>query len=523
MAERSEALGKQKPNVFSSLKDLKGLKVLVADDSEMARTVFNEYLNRMSFDVTMAQSGHEGVEKILQADNVKPYDLVILDWKMPIMDGAEASRRIRQHSNLKHQPKIILTTAFGREDIKVQAEEYKLDAFLLKPFTAESLVDTIKSVFSPEDKRPHPVPSSPTKIDTRLASLHGAKILLVEDNELNQKIIANMIQKGGMQVALASNGREAVDKVRRGGFDLVLMDIQMPEMDGYEATTEIRRDPALRDLPIIAMTANDTDEDRDKSIQSGMNDHIIKTIPVDEFFASLLNWINVADRSISATNRIKPETVTKTDDECFHSLLKDFNVQDGLARAGNDKALYLSFLQKFKHQYSGAEKKIKADLENGNSKRAKSTAHAIKGAAGTVGAIKVMQAAKQMEIALKFGSGDDQLDRLQAFEEVLNRAFTTIDSIATQQPKSAGRSRSGDADASIDLLLDLLEELKPFIKSRRPIKCKPLIAEILSRQWPEPLSGQVEQLGTAISRYRFEKALGLLSEIETILSNKDKA
>ena len=197
---------------------------------------------------------------------------------MPGMDGLQASRHIKSDETLKHPPHIVLVTAFGREEVREEAERLELDGFLVKPVTKSMIVDTLVNVFA-HDGRGQPLRAAEGEQATRL---RGARILLAEDNEINQQIAVELLEGAGATVKVANNGREAVEILSNGPqpppFDVVLMDLQMPEMDGYQATAKLRSDARFATLPIIAMTAHATIEERQRCLAAGMNDHISKPI-----------------------------------------------------------------------------------------------------------------------------------------------------------------------------------------------------------------------------------------------------
>src|SRR5262249_44157971 len=190
-------------------------------------------------------------------DGSDPYDVVFMDWRMPGMDGLQAARHIKSDETLAHQPAIVLVTAFGREEVREEAERMQLDGVLLKPVNPSMIVDTLVNVFAHAG-----VDGTAAAAGESLPRLAGARILLVEDNEINQQVATELLSGAGATVRVAGNGRQAVDTIAGGAqpppFDVVLMDLQMPEMDGYQATARLRSDPRFRALPIIAMTAHAT-------------------------------------------------------------------------------------------------------------------------------------------------------------------------------------------------------------------------------------------------------------------------
>jgi PAS domain S-box-containing protein len=234
-------LGKERVKKrFVPTPDLRGLKVLVVDDNATSRQIFEDILEAFSFAVSLAPSGEEALEDIENADRDKPFELVIMDWKMPGMDGLEASRQIKTHKTLGKIPAIILVTAHGREELMRQADEIGLEGFLLKPVNSSVLFDAIMQALGKEVQDVTRVRRGKERTPDDLKAIQGARVLLVEDNEINQQVAKEILEGAGLVVTIANDGREGVDLVQSSEFEAVLMDIQMPVMDGYEATRKIR-------------------------------------------------------------------------------------------------------------------------------------------------------------------------------------------------------------------------------------------------------------------------------------------
>ncbi|MBT8363792.1 MAG: response regulator, partial [Deltaproteobacteria bacterium] len=244
-------LGKEKVKKrFAISTDLRGLKALVVDDNVTSREILKDILESFSFQVALVASGEEGITEIENADREKPFELVIMDWKMPGMDGIEAATRIKNHSTLNKIPAIILVTAYGREEIMKKAENAGLDGFLIKPVNASVLFDAIIQAFGEEIPETSRLARRQKEADA-LQEIQGARILLVEDNEINQQVAKEILEGAGLIVTIANNGQEAVDAVRENTYDAVLMDVQMPVMDGYTATREIRKwETGIRDAEV---------------------------------------------------------------------------------------------------------------------------------------------------------------------------------------------------------------------------------------------------------------------------------
>jgi len=270
--------------------DLQDMRVLVVDDSEIARDVLREALQSFTFQVTTVESGYDALDELerVAVAEEEPYRLVLMDWKMDGMDGVETSKRIKLRG-LSQIPTIIMVTAYGREEVMHQAKQIGLDGFLIKPVNRSLLFDAIMDALG----RKHiesaiPSMQAPKSIGSEQVALSGITVLLVEDNEINRYVARELLEKRGILVTEAVNGREAVDAVSRRGFDAVLMDVQMPEMNGLEATRIIREEN--KQIPIIATTAHAMAEQREECLEAGMNDHVSKPIDPAELYGVLGKW-----------------------------------------------------------------------------------------------------------------------------------------------------------------------------------------------------------------------------------------
>ncbi len=273
--------------------DLRGKRMLVVDDNENARAVLIDLLNAMSFVVDEADSGSAALAAVKQAvANGTAYEVIFIDWQMPSMDGIEVARTLRG-MGLTPMPKLLLVTAYGREEVLRGAMQAGIDEVLIKPVNASTLFDSVVRALGAEIEAPETSDGArQAQPQEDLTHLAGASILLVEDNEMNQQIAKELLEDAGFAVDIAIHGLEAVAKVQQKSYDIVLMDMQMPVMDGVTATTEIRKLPGFAELPIVAMTANAMQQDRERCLAAGMNDHLAKPIEPNDLLAALQKWIN---------------------------------------------------------------------------------------------------------------------------------------------------------------------------------------------------------------------------------------
>ncbi len=400
--------------------ELAGMRVLVVDDNPTSRDIMEQYLRNFSFSVDTADSGEMALS-MLERSNT-PYHLVLMDWKMPGMNGIEASRKIKQLPDLKQIPTIIMVSAYGREEIMAEAEDAGLDGFLIKPVGQSVLFDTLMTTLGYTTCRQSENDQEEFYVES-LKKLAGTKILLAEDNLINQQIADEVLRQAGFEVTIVNNGEEAVQKVREEPFDLVLMDLQMPVMDGYEATKIIRQDTRFEDLPIIAMTAHAMTEEKSKCLAAGMNDHTTKPIDLDHLFGVLRKWIK----------QTPPQQTAKTDEEQqtgeLPAILPGIDLSALLKIVEGNKPLAKKLLLSFRQNFSDTAVKIRSHLAQNNTNAAKVLVHDIKGTSGNLCASSLYEAAKKLEEVLQTGKQEEVTASLDEFEQKLNAVMASIDKL----------------------------------------------------------------------------------------------
>jgi len=413
--------------------DLRGMHVLVVDDLDISRNILTELLTLWGFRVSEAANGQEALALLEQADSSsEQVELVLLDWKMPEMDGVEVARRIHRLAGthgIPRLPVIIMVTAYSKEQLLEEAQGVPLDAVLTKPVTASGLFDTIIR-FQGGQVREQAVAVQPD-LRVRLAAIRGAQILLVEDNDINQQVALEFLERSGMKVTLAENGVEALQILETQTFDAVLMDLQMPVMDGLEATRRIRQDPRFRDLPVIAMTAAVMAQDREACLAAGMNDHVAKPILPDELRETLLKYIQPYQQSQQESmQRLQTAAPTAP----LLDELPGFALHGVLELLGGNRALLKKLLLQFAEQFAGAAQETATLIREGKRREAADYLHRIKGAAANLGATAVQQAAADLENQLK---AELPPEGQTAFAQTLAQALTAIASLGGQDEETA--------------------------------------------------------------------------------------
>ena len=332
--------------------DLRDRRVLIIDDNAQAREVLSSMLTSLTFVVHEAASGGEGIELVRQAaGRGEPYEVVFVDWQMPGLDGIETGKLIRAIPNIS-TPHLVMVTAYGREEVIRQAEQTSFENVLIKPVTPSMLFDSVINILS---ETHHPTRESQTDTpETDLSCVFGARVLLVEDNELNREVALGLLEDAHLVIDQAENGAIAVQQLSKCDYDLVLMDMQMPVMDGITATKAIRSNPRFDSVPIIAMTANAMDRDRELCLAAGMNDHLAKPIDPDKLFSALLQWIRPRAASVSAFASTSTVSSPVSIPASADLVIPGIDAETAIRRTGGSRKRYESLLHRFANTQSRA-------------------------------------------------------------------------------------------------------------------------------------------------------------------------
>jgi two-component system sensor histidine kinase/response regulator len=489
--------------------DLRGSRLLVIDDNAQAREVLASMLTTMTFSADEAPSGQEGIEMVRQADEQgRPYQAVLVDWQMPGLDGIETGKRIRALADLRSRPRLIMVTAYGREEVLKRAEDVGFENVLIKPVTPSMLFDSMVQVLGSGKATDRPSDSR-VSAARDLTPLSGARILLVEDNEINREVVVGLLEDDGLRIDQAENGQRALQMVEASDYDLVLMDMQMPVLDGVAATRAIRANPRFALLPIIAMTANVMAADREKCHEAGMNDHIPKPIDPDQLRDALLRWIRPTTKPAPAARAggsLISQAVARPDS----LLISGIATADGLRRAGGNRKRYESLLSLFADSQADSISAIRAALASNDSATAHRLAHSLKGASANLGATALAESAGKVEAAIQ--SNQSASDILEALSKSLDATTAAIRSAlaAESRPPTAVDGNPAAVAQQLARLKKLLEsddgDASDFVLDARP-----QLAKVLT---PAELDGLVVQVGN----FAYADALQSLSGIAARLS-----
>ncbi|CAA7619115.1 putative Histidine kinase [Candidatus Terasakiella magnetica] len=491
-------LGKGKPRrALVPKPDLRGRHMLVVDDNENARTVLVDMLTSMSFRVDAVDSGKAAIALVREVATAKPFEIVFLDWQMPGLDGIETAQAITG-LGLTHPPHLIMVTAHGREEVMKAAEAAGIEDVLIKPVNPSIMFDAVMRVLGAAmDDDDAEVADGVAPSDAALETLNGLRVLLVEDNDFNQQVASELLADVGIKVEVAENGAIAVEMVKTGSYDVVLMDMQMPVMDGVTATIEIRKQ-GYGGLPIIAMTANAMQADRDKCTAAGMNGYLTKPIDPDEMFAALLK---LGCRGQGQTVTAAAATPTPISDDGIPTDIPGLDTGLGLKRVRGKRPLYLDMLRKFAAGQKDAVTRIREALTAKDAATAERLAHTLKGIAGNIGATDLQQHAAAAETAIR--EGETAQSELAVLEPALRAMAERLERDLVPAATTATAAVDGVAAAEVlDRLRVLLADSDPDAEE---------LVEANLGLLRSALPDKADHIARMVRNFDFDKALALLA------------
>ncbi len=429
-------LQQEQRQLDAQIRQVQGLRVLVVDDNAGAREILQNMLMSLEFDAVAVSSGEAAVAELVRAQSGKqPYEMVLMDWLMPGMDGLETLKKLRANPALEQTPAFIMVTAYSREDLLARAQDVVLDGLLVKPVGPSLLLDTILNALGKqagETVQRRRSGSKDRNYHQAVQQLMGAHVLLVEDNPINQELALEILQDAGLLVDLAQNGLLALAKVAENDYDCVLMDCQMPVMDGFEATRKIREQARFAKLPILAMTANAMDSDKERCLASGMNDHISKPIDVAQLFFTMARWIEPTSATVPGF--VAPVVGATS----AMPRIPGLDLDGALERMGGSAQLLQKMLRRFAQTQANAVARIETALAEADQNTAVREAHTIKGLAGNIGASALFASAGQLETLLKSGENAGLAQALVDMGSELDSVIGRIHQALPPEPSAEG-------------------------------------------------------------------------------------
>ncbi len=494
---------------------LKGLKALVVDDNQAARDIIKDMLSIYAVTVHTVSSGESAIIELEKANNDSmAYDWVIIDWKMPTMDGLKTIQIIQANQKLNHIPTLIMVTAYERDELIQQAGKIKLDGIITKPINSSMMIDGILNAFSNHAKRLDTGKQKARSQSENYKSIANQSILLVEDNKINQQVAQEILESMHLSVVIANNGLEALNAINSTQFDLVFMDLQMPVMDGIQATRKIRTQKKFKQLPIIAMTAHTMSGDKEKCLAAGMNDHIAKPINLNTLSQILLKWLD-ADREVKPLEIRSKSTMKPTKRYGIPKHLPGIEQIEALPRLNYKYRTYHKLLKEFYEDYQHSAIHIENNLKQNKIRAAQQHTHAIKGVAGNLGAVKLYQAAENLEKILKVDS--DYHESLSQFMESFNLVMSGLTGLfLISKPESLVSKRE---NIDFQLVNQCIKNLLPLLEKHSFQATKSL--SDLQMALANNYADRFRQLEKNLANFLFDDARKSLVELAAKIK-KDK-
>lgn len=504
---------------WSKVQTFRNKNVLLVDDCDNLRDVLRHYLEKLQCVVEEARSVDEALDLVQAHEEAgeDPYDLFLVDYSMPIMSGLDFARGL--NPVMLNIPKVLMHPLNFDESSIEKAVELGYNSFVPKPLQISSMLSAMQEAVG-EDL----TYKKASKKEKRKFYFKEAKILLVEDNKMNQELAVSLLNSVGLTAMIANNGKEALDLLKEDAFDLVLMDIQMPIMDGLTATKAIRArsEKYFKEVPILAMSARAFQKDTEECLEAGMNAHIVKPIDPTLLYEEMARFLPI-DANAENNNIVdimkKDEEDASSEDEAFIAMFQkipDFDASLGLYHSNNNRTLYLKILQGFVKDYNERHGSIIKFAEHGQYEDATRVAHTVKGLSGTIGAVELQKSAQVLESRLSQKQFDqnefnDFTTKLQNTVEGLENALTNI---ASEQNAPVEKTVDPEAQSK---LKDAIEKLKAAVDSCSSTHCKRALDDIENIAFEKNQERLLQKLKEQIDDYDYSEAEDTLNELEKTL------
>ncbi|MDE1918077.1 MAG: response regulator [Sphingomonadales bacterium] len=510
----------QQPREVVACGSLAGLRALAADDNPASRQILREIFAGWGIPLDLVGSGQEALGALEAArDSQTPYDLLLLDWKMPGMDGMQTIRAMRERVGTGRLPTTLMITAYGTDELLDEAGNTEISAFIPKPLDPRNLLATLQELFPQPQARPSE-PEPADAIPAVAGPLRGLRVLVVEDNDINREIATELLGDGGLLVDTAENGRIACDRLAQGAgrYAAVLMDVQMPEMDGITATRIIRETIPASTLPIIAMTAHAYEEERQQCLDAGMNDHVAKPIDPRLLMDTLSRWMK--EPPVSPAGPSAPAPVSEVVSEVvppavsapvppgvLPASLPPFDLEAALLRVNGRTALLHRLIITFGQQNASLGRDLRAQIAQGMVADARRGAHTLKGVAGSLELRAVQSVAAALELALAQGRLEEAGTLLVELERVLAPALSAAATLSmaagTKEPRSVTPLAMPPGPAR-DHLGQMLR--------RRSLSARSAFAALADQLDLTEAQRREHPLARALEALDYDKALSLLGD-----------
>ncbi|MGP0565470.1 MULTISPECIES: response regulator [unclassified Nitrospina] len=502
---------------------------LVIESNPVLSKVLTGMLQSLGFFAEHRESLDAAEENIVGLSADKAYDLVFVDLEFTKLHWEETSERLKLLSTHSGNSRVVLVVPDLDYLNQVPIKGKSLDGLLVKPIRLSQLFDLVTDLFDDKEARMLRSAAAPPQSVFDSTSFQGRRVLVAEDNEINQEVVEELLQRVGFEVTLVGDGKEAVDRLSSEEFDVVLMDLQMPVMDGFEAVRQIRLDTKFESLPVIALTANAMAGDRERTAAVGMNDHVTKPIDPEAMYKTLSRWVtsSTGEKAAPAVPAGEPDTrqqeaaspqseTTESPEMSLPSIM-GLDVDDGVMRIGGNRAKYGKILSGFYDNHSGDGEKILSAFNQGDYENLQLLVHTLKGVAGNVGASLLYEQAEILENTLNNGNRQEQEIHTHILVESVNDLMNLLlewKKISEPEPPAPAFSLTM-CDAQVDRLMKNLRALLEESDSRATVRVNALRGYLEG----STLNDLWMKLTKSIRLYQFDEAVEVLDEI---ISEKNK-
>jgi two-component system sensor histidine kinase/response regulator len=503
-------------NHIESIENIKGMHALLVDDSESARMVLNDMLSSLGFEVTVAKSGAEAIEKYENHVDKDPFSLLVVDWQMPGMDGLELVHELKkQHDG--EIPAVLMVTAYGLDTVRKAARDEEVDGLIIKPVNPSALYDSVNKILQLGKKKIAAHKEQKRQDSDHSAALQGKRILLVEDNEINMELALELLKDVGIECESAWNGAEAIEKLKESKFDLVLMDIQMPVMDGLTACRKIREE-MNRELPVLAMTAHAMKGEREKSLAAGMNDHITKPIDPEHLYMTLRNFL--APQSVnSAVPKAAPVKVEATVDTSSDLYIEGIETSTGLRRAANKEEVYLRLLKTFVENYGNFRAKSQLLQTQNRLDETGMLLHTVAGVAGNIGITEVYKLAQLLTLEFKTHIKSGSMNFTPILQNKLEEVANVLDIYLERIHVFLASREEAEANAKVSVseteLGDMFEKLAHAIEQNDPVSIEQCTYLMEKVELDESTIELLKDISDSLNNFDFDEALDKFNTLKT--------
>ena len=490
-------------------KSVEGIRVLLVDDSETARIVLKEMLLSFGFEVLEASNPTDAMELYKAESAVSPISLIVTDWAMPDMNGLEMLEQLHREK-VKTSPSVLMVSSYGAENINVEAHNATLiDEYLVKPVSPSILFDTIQKTLYKNKFATLSGVADANDLNGFGALLKGKHVLLVEDNEINTELAIELLKDVGVTATHAANGQLAIDALRENSFDAVLMDIQMPVLDGLSATRQIRAEKLHDGKPIVAMTAHAMAGEREKSLAAGMNEHISKPIDPKKLYQTLVDFLTEADSSLIDDTVVDQEGNSAP---VAFPHIDGLNTADGLARCGGKAALYTKILLSYGNKYQDLRKTVEPLINEQQNQELSELMHNLAGVAGNIGASEVGKRTRSLSYSLK-ETNDLDVDLLYAEVITLAKIIAKMSSDILAKLESSASEQDDRKAIDASEFASIIDTLKKCIADNDP-SAHEIIDQALKQHHFANNQAVMELTASALLEMEFDEALEHLNTVQ---------